>query len=402
MDNIVTLVDSDNCLLLASVVGSDVALQAKPFILQRGVPAVGVVTGSLSLRDPFHREYVHVRASYADEVVAQALALVAHLHAQRIACLYQADSFGLQGLTSLTAALANVRMRLVAAASYGWNIADIARAVDAIAGAALPPQAVVLVASQDAALPFIRLYMNDSRADPGCVFLVMSAGWGSAYRTQLDRALWGQVLFFFVVPLPGDPNWAIARHFSAAFTAAGFVADPPALEGYITGRLIVDVLQRTRSANPTRAMFLDEVYNDRLFVLDDLVVGMYSTNYSGCEQALCSCNAGLRSVFSAQLDPATGILGPSLGEVRYSVLQCSSSEAAVVAPLLFGQAVPAGDAGWKAVALDIGRGIARAFDDANAAGGAGGRNFSLMRLHARRSSGLHALLWPTRAPPPSP
>lgn len=49
-------------------------------------------------------------------------------------------------------------------------------------------------------------------------------------------------------------------------------------------------------------MLVDQVYNSRLFVLDDLLVGMYSTNYSGCQQAICSCNSGLRSVYAAQLD----------------------------------------------------------------------------------------------------
>eukprot|EP00667_Euglena_gracilis_P001830 EG_transcript_1833 len=382
--NIQRLLDVEDVLLLASMVGSDVALQAKPLILQRGVPYVGAMSGAPELHTPFQREFVNVRASFADEMVAHALFLVQTARVQRVACLYQNDSFGTTSLAALVAALANVGITLVASGTYTHGQTDVEGAVAAIAGAASPAQAVVLVALQDATIRFIARFHADPRADPDCVFTVMSPGWGSpgvldvASLTVL-AALWNRVYFFFVVPLPGDPAWAIATHFADAFTAAGHFPDPLSFEGYITGRLIVDVLLRTRSANPSRAMFLNEVYNDRLFVLDDLVVGMYSTNYSGCAQALCSCNAGLRSLFASQLNPTTFGLAPSLSHVQYSVLQCHNPVTSVIAPLLFGQLVPDGDAGWRAVALDIGRGIAQAFAEANAAGGAGSREFVLLQ-----------------------
>eukprot|EP00667_Euglena_gracilis_P012289 EG_transcript_12616 len=365
--NLQALLDAEGVVLLAGLTGSDNIAAAKPLILQQGVPVVGAVTGTAAIRTPFHREFVNVRVSYAVEMVAQALFIVQTARVRRVACLYQNDAFGLGALVALQAALANVGMEVVATGAYPRSSADVVAAVDAIAGAPQAAQLVVLAALQGAATKFITMFSADPRTDPGCVFTLMSVSWSTNFSLEVPPSLWGRVFFTFLVPLPNDPSWAIAAHFAAAYTAAGLVAEPFAFEGYIMGRLIVDVLRRMRTLNITRAAFLDEVYTDKLFVLDDLVVGMYSPDYPGCEQALCACNAGLRSVFAAQLDPATNTFGPSLG-TRFSVLQCSNPVTSVIAPLLFGQLLPTADASWYGVAADIGRGVAEAFAEANAAG----------------------------------
>eukprot|EP00667_Euglena_gracilis_P002119 EG_transcript_2119 len=383
--NIRTLVEDEGVLLLAGVVGTEAVESAKSLILPRGVPLVGSTSGAPVLRTPFRPEFVNVRLSYADEMVSLAMYFAQYGMFRRVACLYQNDSFGVTGLASLQAALANAGMQLVATGTYQRGTINVEAAADAIAGAAAKAQAVVLVATQEAAMRFITLFFNDSRTDPECIATVMSVMWGNSYRTLLPPPLWSRVYFYFAAPLPGDPAWAIARHFSAAYTAAGHTPDPTAFLAYITGRLIVEVLRRTRTTNVSRALFLNEVYNDRLFVLDDLMVGMYSTNYSGCEQALCSCNSGLRNLFVARLDPATGTLGPSLG-LRYSVLDCSVAVTTVRAPLLFGQLLPDWDVGWRRVAVEIGRGLAEAFAEANANGGADGRLFVLLQRNYSSSA----------------
>eukprot|EP00668_Euglena_longa_P028664 GGOE01035955.1.p1 GENE.GGOE01035955.1~~GGOE01035955.1.p1 ORF type:complete len:1170 (-),score=364.75 GGOE01035955.1:575-3943(-) len=376
MDNIYQLLDVDNVLLLAGVVGSDIVDQAKPLILQRRVPYVGPYSGLASLHTPFHEEFVNIRASFNDEVVAQATFLVQYSRVQRIACLYQDDSFGITGRSALVDALANVGLELVASGSYTVGNTDVEEAVEAIAAAPRKPQAVVLIALQNPLIKFINLHVSDARTDPDCIYTVMSPGWGSSFSGQLNRTLWSRVYFFFVVPMPGDTSWAISRHFAGLYSTPGAIS----FEGYIVGRFIVEVLNRTRSANPTSGMFLDQVYNTRMFVLDDLVIGMYSSNYSGCSQALCSCNSGLRSVYTAQLDTdVTGYLKPGLATTRYSVLECSNPVSSVIAPLLFGQLLPSWDDGWRAVALEMGRGISAAFAEANAGGGAGGREFVLLQ-----------------------
>eukprot|EP00667_Euglena_gracilis_P008428 EG_transcript_8534 len=193
--------------------------------------------------------------------------------------------------------------------------------------------------------------------------------------TALDTAYWGRIYFFFAVPTPGDPSSVIAQKFAAAYPDP----DPITFEGYLIGRLVAQGLIATHNPNPTRSMFLDAVYSTRLFVLDDLVLGLYSGNWTGCSTVLCNCNSGLREGHVAQMDPALGGLGPSLGSLRYPITACSNPVSNVIAPLLFGQLLPDWDAGWYGVAADIGRGIAQAFAEANAKGGAAGRSFSLLQ-----------------------
>eukprot|EP00667_Euglena_gracilis_P016349 EG_transcript_17104 len=278
-----TLVDTEGVLLLAGMVGGENVAAAKPFVLDRGVPLVGAVSGSAEIRTPFRREFVNVRVSNADEMVAHAVFNVQYGRVRRIACLYQNDSFGIGSLAALRAALANAGMQLVATGTYTRGTTDVTAAVEAIAGAAQPAQAVIMAAVQGAVAQFLNVFTADPRTDPNCLFSLSSRAWGTDFPAQVPAVLWWRIFFIFLVPMPGDPSLAIATNFSAAYTAAGHVAEPLAFEGYITGRLIVDVLRRMRTATPTRAAFLDQVYNDRLFVLDDLVVGLYSTNYSGCE-----------------------------------------------------------------------------------------------------------------------
>eukprot|EP00667_Euglena_gracilis_P003483 EG_transcript_3494 len=378
LSNIHALLDA-GVLMLAGVVGSEIAKQALPLIVQRGVPYVGAITGTAELHTPFHREVVNVQASYADEIVAHAMYLVQYARVQRVACLYQNDSFGIGSRTSLVAALGHVGMGLVASGGYTHGKTDVEAAVAAIASAPQKAQAVVLASLQDAAVKFISLFLKDPRVDPDCMFFLVSSAWGAEYHTQLPPTVWPQLYFLFSVPLPGDAAWAIATKFNTAYSAAGYTPDPLALQGYVTGRLIVEVLRRTRTTNITSEAFLDEVYTDRMYVLDDLVVGMYSTDYDGCQQALCACNSGLRSIFASQLDPATGVLVRTQAPMQHSVLQCNYPVTSVVAPLLFGQLLPTADDGWYAVAADIGRGLAQAFAEANAAGGTGGRSYVLLQ-----------------------
>eukprot|EP00668_Euglena_longa_P037354 GGOE01048099.1.p1 GENE.GGOE01048099.1~~GGOE01048099.1.p1 ORF type:complete len:1191 (-),score=342.59 GGOE01048099.1:131-3439(-) len=379
MENIVKLVDTDGVIALAGVVGSDVVDLAKNFILQRQIPYVGAVSGVVDLRAPFHREFVNVRISYWDEMVAQSLYLASYGLVQRVACLYQNDTFGIAGYTALAGALANVGIQLVATGTYAVGATDMSAAVEAIAGASQKAQAVVMVALQTAIAPFIPLFASDPRTDPDCIFTVVSSGWGTTISTAIDQKYWSRLYFFFAVPLPGGTTYTIAQKFAKDFAAAGKVPGPLAFEGYVIGRLITQVLYATHQPNPTSSMFLDTVYSTRLVVLDDLVLGLYSTNWTGCSVVLCSCNAGLREVHLAQLDPAIGGLGDSLGSLRFPITDCGYPMSIVKAPLLFGQLVPSWDNGWQGVALQIGLGIAQAFAEANNNGGAQGRNFMLLQ-----------------------
>ena len=136
----------------------------------------------------------------------------------------------------------------------------------------------------------------------------------------------------------------------------------------------------SQACQPCRQSCPLQVYNSRLFVVDDLTLGAFNREYPGCEAILCGCNAGMRNIFMSVLDRDTGALrsNPSLPSFRFPVTECAAPPTQIRRPILFGQLVPVADAVWKGLAEEIGMGIAAAFAEANAAGGLGGRQFHVI------------------------
>eukprot|EP00667_Euglena_gracilis_P003302 EG_transcript_3312 len=392
-ENVVKLVEEEKVLALAGVVSSDIVPLATGYVLQRHIPFVGAYAGHAELHTPFHREFVNVRLSFTNEMVAQAIFLVQYQMVQRFACMYENDSFGIGGRDALVAALANVGIQLVASAPFSVTSLDVAAAVEAVAGAAQKAQVVVFVGVQEVFVKLVPMLLNDPRTDPACMFTVISGIWGPSLTTTLDKEYWDRVYFFFTVPLPGDPAYVLAQRFAAVYPGA----NPISFEGYIVGRLVAQALMATHNPNPTSAMFLDAVYDTRMFVLDDLVVGLYSGNWTGCSVVLCDCNSGLRVGYVAKMVPALNGLGPSIGSLQFPITACAIPVSTVVAPLLFGQLLPDWDAGWHAVAADIGLGLAQAFVEANAKGGSkllsGQRFLLLQRNYSLNGSNAFAALY---------
>ena len=198
-DNVRQLLDVHNALLLVGVSGTPIAHALRPLVLERRVPYIGPLTGAPVTRTPFHEEFVNVRASYPDEMVAMATFLVERLRVQRVACLYQNDTFGEAGLRGLTGALAHAGLGLVASGAYTRNALDVEGALEAMLGATARPQAVVLVALQAQNVKFIQAYRADPRADPDCHFLLMSVGATASFAAAIGPEHWPRLYFFQVL-----------------------------------------------------------------------------------------------------------------------------------------------------------------------------------------------------------
>eukprot|EP00667_Euglena_gracilis_P018744 EG_transcript_19968 len=248
VENVMKLVEEEKVLALASVVSADIVPLATGYVLQRHIPFVGAYAGHAGLHTPFHREFVNVRLSFADEMVAQAIFLVQYEMVQRFACVYENDSFGIGGRDALVAALANVGIRLVASAAYdatSMATLNVTAAVEAVAGAAQKAQVVVFVGIQEVFVELVPMLLNDLRTDPACMFTVIAGIWGPSLTTTLAKEYWDRVYFFFTVPLPGDPSYVLAQRFAAVYPGA----NPISFEGYIVGRLIAQALTATHNPN---------------------------------------------------------------------------------------------------------------------------------------------------------
>eukprot|EP00667_Euglena_gracilis_P007507 EG_transcript_7583 len=376
---------ANETLLLAGVYGTDVNAALLPLMQQAGMPSVGPMTGAAVTRAPFHPEFINIRPSYADEMGVHAILLVQRLRVHRIACFYQSDSFGLTLLTGITAALDHVGLRFAVTASYATGSMDIGAALEAIAGQPRPVQAVVLASLEAQTVQFLRRFRQDPRTDPDCAFLLTAISATSAFPAKLEPQYWTNLYFTQVMPPLDTPGLALVPQFRRAatlFLPANLTADLISFQAYLTGVLIVQVLRGIPGAI-SRAAFLDQLYNTRLYPIGGLLVGLYSRNYPGCEKLICGSNVGLRTVFPATLDPATGAMryNASLGYYSYSATQLSFPVTDVVRPLLFGQLLPTDDPMWRRVAEAIGQELQAAFAALNAAGGVDGRPVELIQQY---------------------
>ena len=73
---------------------------------------------------------------------------------------------------------------------------DVEAAVEAIAGAASKPQAVVLASLEAPNVKFIQLYRQHPRADPNCSFVLMSVGATPSFAAKLGVQHWHDLYFF--------------------------------------------------------------------------------------------------------------------------------------------------------------------------------------------------------------
>eukprot|EP00667_Euglena_gracilis_P001212 EG_transcript_1212 len=393
VENFQTL--KNQSLLLAGLYGTAANIALLPLILQTDIPSVAPWTGSSVTRFPFNEQSINVRASYADEMVVHAIMMVQQLRVHRIACFYQNDSFGLSVLGSLDAALNYVGLQLAVTAAYNTTSVDVDSALETIAGYPQRVQAVVMASLEDANVKFLHGFLQDSRTDPDCVFLIISVGVTSNFSTKLDSKYWPNLYFTQTVPPLDTPGLGLISQFQAAaslYMPPGVIAGPLSLEGYLVGRLIARVLLGI-PGEITRKAFLDELYNTRLYDFGGLLVGMYSRNFSGCDKIVCGSSIGLRYVFPATLNPSTGAMhyNATLGAYfSYSVTELSFPLTEIVRPLLFGQLVPTDDPGWRQVAEAIGQGLQNAFALLNAAGGVNGRPVELIQWYYSGDPAPHA------------
>eukprot|EP00667_Euglena_gracilis_P003285 EG_transcript_3293 len=371
-------------LLLANIYGSAINNALIPLVVRDNMPNVGVLTGAQSTRFPFREQMINFQSSFTDNMVVQAILLVEKLWVQRIACLYQDDDFGQLALTGLAAALTYVGVQLAVAANYPSGSLAIEAALEAIAAHSPPVQAVVLASLEDQSVKFLRLFAQDNRTDPDCVFFIPAPAISSSFPYRVDRRLWPRLYFTHSVPTLDRPDLAVVADFlrAAALYIPPNLVDHISFQTYMIGRLVVQVLRGIPGAI-TRQSFLDELYNTRLYDVGGLLVGMYSRNFPNCDRVVCGSNVGLRCIFPATLNLSTGTMqsNASLGHYSFAITELRYPVTNIVRPLLFGQLVPVDDPVWQRVAEAIGQQLQSSLAALNAAGGVDGRPTHLVQQY---------------------
>ena len=278
IENTKSLIEIDQVFALIGAVGTPTSKAAQPIATEAMVPYIGPFTGAGFLRDPSHGNVVNYRASYGQETEAWIKHLTEDLQYDRIALLYQDDSFGRVGQTGVTAALEKRGMELVAEGSYKRNTTAVKSALLTIKKA--KPQAVVMVGAYKPVAEFIKLA---KKIKMDATFVNISFVGSSALAQELGEDGDG-VVITQVVPFPWDASNPLISRYQGALKAVSADAAPGyvSLEGYIVGRIAIEGLKRA-GAGVTRDSFLSAFHGGATLDLDGLKLSYGADDTQGSD-----------------------------------------------------------------------------------------------------------------------
>jgi ABC-type branched-subunit amino acid transport system substrate-binding protein len=252
------LVEKEGVFGLVHTVGTAITDKLIPYVDEQGVPHVHPFTGADQVRPPARtsRHTFFLRASYGREVDR----IVEQLHTlgiQRIALVHEDEPFG-HGIRANVEA--SMKQRGAALAAIGLmppnqaTPAAVASAVTTVLKAA--PQAVIVGSAGPSVEHFIRGYREGGARSQ--IYCLSVSNVERLYKSLQDLSQ-GLIVTQVMPPVQTSPM-PVVRDYRQAVAAAKGTATSLGLEGYISGRLIVEAL-RTAGPNLTRARFIAALEN---------------------------------------------------------------------------------------------------------------------------------------------
>ncbi len=257
--NTAALIDEDKVFALIGAVGTPTSRSAVPVAEASGVPYVAPFTGAEFLRSPEYSHILNLRASYYQETAEMVNRLLDDLGINRIAVMYQDDSFGRAGYQGVRIALRERLLSPVAIGIYPRNTTAIKTALlDLQQGA---PDAVIMIGAYEPVAQLI-LWARHTGFDPE--FMTVSFVGSNALARELGENGEG-VYVTQVVPSPRDDSVPIIADYLQALATydpdeePGFVS----LEGYVAGRFVIEVVERC-GRDIDRTCFLENLRNGEI------------------------------------------------------------------------------------------------------------------------------------------
>ena len=286
------LIEEDQVFALIGAVGTPTSRSATPVAAAAGVPYVAPFTGAGFLRNDSWENIVNLRASYPQEAEEMVERLTVDLGIERIAVMFQDDSFGRAGYFGALAALERRGMQPVAIGFYPRNTTAVKSALlDLRAG---DPEAVIVVGAYQPVAALIT-WARGTGFDP--VFITLSFVGSNALATKLEAAGEG-VYVTQVVPFPFDASTPVVAAYQAALAAVAPDARPGfvSLEGYLAGRLALSGIAAC-GAQLTRQCFLDAMLG-----AEELDIDGFTLRF-GDGVAITEDNQGSDAVFVTEIGP---------------------------------------------------------------------------------------------------
>ena len=264
---------------LIGAVGTPTSRSATPVAAAEGIPYVAPFTGAAFLRDPEWKNIVNLRASYNQETEEMVERLTKDLGVERVAVMYQDDSYGRAGYQGAKSALARRGMEPVSVGLYPRNTLAVKTGLlDLRRG---DPEAVIIIGAYQPVAALIS-WARFTGLDP--VFMTVSFVGSNALAEELGPS--GEGVFVTqVVPFPTDSGLPIVQSYHSAlldyapFAVPGFVS----FEGYLAGRLAIAALERC-GREVTRQCFIDSINQGEVIDIDGFKLDFGPSDNQGSDE----------------------------------------------------------------------------------------------------------------------
>lgn len=283
ISNTQNLINQDQVFGLIGAVGTPTSKATQPIATDAGVPFVGPFTGAGFLRAAELNNVVNVRGTYDQETEAWIKHLTEDLGYDRIAILYQDDSFGRVGLAGVNKAMEARGLKLAAEGTYKRNTTAVKSALLEIRKA--EPQAVVMVGAYKPIAEFIKLAR---KVKMDATFVNISFVGSKALAKELGPDGAG-VVITQCVPFPWDTSIPLVKQYQAALKAQDAKAEPGfvSLEGYMVGRIAIMALESVQG-EVTRESFLQAVAQTGTFDLGGVTLTYGQGDNQGMDEVFLS------------------------------------------------------------------------------------------------------------------
>ena len=222
---------------LIGAVGTPTSRSAAPIAAEADVPYIAPFTGAEFLRDPRWENIINMRASYYQETEEMVARLISDLNIERIAVIYQEDSFGRAGYRGVRLALSRRNMAPVSTGLYPRNTTAVKTALLDIHEDEAP-EAVIMIGAYNPVASLVT-WTRHIGLDP--VFMAVSFVGSNALAEELGEKGAG-VFVTQVVPFPTDDSLPIVAAYHQALSnyAPGTIPSFTSFEGYLAGRLAIE------------------------------------------------------------------------------------------------------------------------------------------------------------------
>lgn len=274
------LINEEQVFILANYVGTPTSVKAQPVWTNAKIPVTGFFTGAETLRTPFNRYNIHIRASYYQEAAAIVDAFVKQLGFKKIAVFYQYDAFGEAVKKGTEIALEKYGMAPVAYGSFERNTLNVEEGLAKIKDS--QPEGIVMVGTYSPLAKFVK-EARKAGLTKTVIHTVSFVG-PEVYAKELGDTT-DRVVVTQVMP-PYDESTLPAVVQYKELLAKYYPNDKPnfvSLEGFIDAKALVEGLKRS-GKNLTREGYIDAIETMKNFDLGGIVVTYGANDHAGQDE----------------------------------------------------------------------------------------------------------------------